>query len=76
MDVQLEDQAIVITGAASGIGQACAIAFAAKGARVLAADVGRDGLERLASAHHPGIIHTQLVDVCQPVEVARPLRCV
>ncbi len=38
---------IFITGAASGIGRAVALAFAARGWRVGASDVSADGLERL-----------------------------
>lgn len=40
----------VITGAASGIGRACAEAFAAEGARVVLADVNVDRLEAVGEA--------------------------
>src|SRR5436190_5310772 len=39
---------IVITGAASGIGRACAFAFAEAGARVTVADLNEEGVERTA----------------------------
>lgn len=39
MDTRLKDKVVVITGGAGGIGQACAKAFAAEGARVVVADV-------------------------------------
>lgn len=44
----------LVTGAASGIGLACAKAFAATGARVVAVDVDAGGLDRLV-AEVPGI---------------------
>jgi NAD(P)-dependent dehydrogenase (short-subunit alcohol dehydrogenase family) len=46
--MRLENRAAIITGAASGIGRACAQLFAAEGARVLAVDL--PGKE-LAAAH-------------------------
>jgi NAD(P)-dependent dehydrogenase (short-subunit alcohol dehydrogenase family) len=39
MDTGLKDKTVVITGANSGIGLACATAFAAEGARVVAGDL-------------------------------------
>jgi NAD(P)-dependent dehydrogenase (short-subunit alcohol dehydrogenase family) len=38
---------VFVTGAASGIGRASALAFAAAGARVAAADIDADGLAGL-----------------------------
>jgi NAD(P)-dependent dehydrogenase (short-subunit alcohol dehydrogenase family) len=50
----LENRTIIVTGAASGIGRAVAIAAAREGARVVAADVdgegGRETLRRLTEA--------------------------
>jgi NAD(P)-dependent dehydrogenase (short-subunit alcohol dehydrogenase family) len=46
--VDLADKVAVITGAASGIGAACARAFAAKGARVVVVDVNADGARAVA----------------------------
>ena len=43
--MRLEGKVAIITGAASGIGRATAIRFAQEGARVLGADVNKDGLE-------------------------------
>ncbi len=40
MDLNLRDRTVVVTGGASGIGQAAAIAFAAEGARVAVWDLG------------------------------------
>jgi NAD(P)-dependent dehydrogenase (short-subunit alcohol dehydrogenase family) len=41
--MKLEDKIIVITGAASGIGKACAILFAREGAKVVIADINVAG---------------------------------
>lgn len=46
----LQGKSVVITGAASGIGEALAHASAAKGARLLLADIDATGLERVVSA--------------------------
>lgn len=45
----LRDRVVVITGASSGIGQACATAFAQKGARVVLAARRAERLESLAA---------------------------
>jgi NAD(P)-dependent dehydrogenase (short-subunit alcohol dehydrogenase family) len=44
----LRDKAVVITGAASGIGRAIARALADRGAHIVAVDVDNDGIEALA----------------------------
>jgi NAD(P)-dependent dehydrogenase (short-subunit alcohol dehydrogenase family) len=46
--MDLSNRVAVITGAASGIGAACARAFAAKGARVVVVDLNAAGAESLA----------------------------
>lgn len=43
----LQDRVVVVTGASSGIGEACALAFAQKGARVVLAARRADRLEAL-----------------------------
>lgn len=49
MPVFLEDRTVVVTGAGSGFGRACALRFLADGARVIGADIDIDGLERIAA---------------------------
>ncbi|QCS43978.1 SDR family NAD(P)-dependent oxidoreductase [Natrinema versiforme] len=48
--MRLEDQTVVITGAASGIGQATAERCAEEGARVIVTDIDTDGGEAVAQA--------------------------
>ena len=45
---RLRDKVIVITGAASGIGRACALRYAQEGAQVVLADLNADGGEAAA----------------------------
>jgi NAD(P)-dependent dehydrogenase (short-subunit alcohol dehydrogenase family) len=46
--MKLDGKVAIITGAASGIGAACARAFSSKGARVVATDINRDGVASIA----------------------------
>ena len=48
MNSQLENKVAVVTGGASGIGRACAQLFAARGARVVVADISEAGAEEAA----------------------------
>lgn len=51
--MELHDKVAVVTGGGSGIGQATAWRFAGEGARVLACDLDREGLEEtVAGADH------------------------
>lgn len=47
---RMQEKVALVTGAAGGIGRACALALAREGARVFAADVDMDGLADACSA--------------------------
>ena len=47
--MRLENRVIGITGGASGIGRACALAAAAEGADVALGDINADGLAEAAA---------------------------
>jgi NAD(P)-dependent dehydrogenase (short-subunit alcohol dehydrogenase family) len=59
---------VLVTGAASGIGRATALAFAAAGARVAAADIDGSGLAGLADAARGRIVPIT-ADVSDPDQV-------
>ena len=60
----LEDRVVLVTGAAQGIGQATAQAFAAAGARVYAIDRNGDGVaETVASLGDPSRHHARTFDL-------------
>ncbi len=63
----LTDRTVVITGAASGIGYACCLAFADAGCHIAAVDRNADGLSETADAiaeQTPGCrVNTYVVDV-------------
>eukprot|EP01037_Dinobryon_pediforme_P007749 gene7749-7814_t len=60
---------VVVTGAASGIGRATALAFAAEGGTVYAADIDADGLAATAAASN-GVIRTAITDVTRTEDIA------
>ena len=68
---RFEDAVVVVTGAASGIGLATALAFAREGARIVASDVhhaeGERAVAELKRAGAPAIFHT--CDVSRPDDV-------
>ncbi|MFC6879062.1 MULTISPECIES: SDR family NAD(P)-dependent oxidoreductase [Actinomadura] len=49
MGVTFEDEVVVVTGAGGGIGRATALAFAERGARIVAADVDTAAVDRTAA---------------------------
>jgi NAD(P)-dependent dehydrogenase (short-subunit alcohol dehydrogenase family) len=68
---RLREKVAIVTGAASGIGQAIAIAYVREGATVIACtDRNRAGLEETAAlATGPGLTDTRLCDVANREEV-------
>jgi NAD(P)-dependent dehydrogenase (short-subunit alcohol dehydrogenase family) len=69
---RLLDKVAIVTGAASGIGQAIAVAFVREGATVLACtDRNRDGLEKTSNlARGPGSIEIRMCDVSHSDQMA------
>ncbi len=47
--MRFADQTVIVTGGASGIGEACALLFADEGAAVMIADIDREAGERVAA---------------------------
>jgi 2-keto-3-deoxy-L-fuconate dehydrogenase len=70
---RLKNKTAVITAAAQGIGRACAVAFAAEGARVIATDIDRAKLESLkaegAGKEGGGKIAIRHLDVTKKSEI-------
>ncbi len=64
----LSGAAVLVTGAASGIGRASSLAFAAAGARVAAVDIDASGLATLPEASD-GRIQPMVADVREPDQV-------
>ena len=66
MDLELDGKVVLVTGAASGIGRATAIAFAREGATLALVDRDEDGL-RSAREETGGTAH--VVDVADSAAV-------
>lgn len=67
MDLELKGQAVLVTGAGSGIGQAIAIAFAAEGAAVAVNDLTRERCQETLDLLRPMDVPT----MAAPFDVAR-----
>ncbi|GHA86037.1 3-hydroxybutyrate dehydrogenase [Streptomyces termitum] len=65
LDLDLSGRTALVTGAAGGIGRACALRLAAAGARVRAVDRAAEGLAELAAAADglPGAVEPHLLDL-------------
>jgi NAD(P)-dependent dehydrogenase (short-subunit alcohol dehydrogenase family) len=66
--MRFQDKTVVVTGAASGIGRATALLFAAEGAKVYAADIDEAGLAKTA-ADSNGSVTTVRCNVCVCEEI-------
>ena len=62
MELELKDRSALITGGASGIGKAIAIALAEQGARVVVADVNEESGQALAGEIHGRGIRCDVTD--------------
>jgi 3-oxoacyl-[acyl-carrier protein] reductase len=71
MEIRLDDEVAVVTGAANGIGRGVALSLAASGARVAALDKSAAGLATLAAelTSLPGTWSVHEVDVSVPEQV-------
>jgi 2-hydroxycyclohexanecarboxyl-CoA dehydrogenase len=68
MNAHSHGRLAVVTGAGSGIGKAVALAFAAQGDRVVAADLDEAAAAATAK-EQPNLITAQPVDVADPAQV-------
>jgi NAD(P)-dependent dehydrogenase (short-subunit alcohol dehydrogenase family) len=74
---RLQDRVVLITGAASGIGLATAVVFAAEGARLSATDLSMDRFSALKDALHSRNLQAELLtagDVRAVADVKRIVR--
>src|SRR6516225_5183513 len=72
MDIYFDNQAVIVTGAARGIGGGIVEGFVERGAKVWACDVLHDELTALKARAKPGrggVLETRVVDLTQSAEV-------
>jgi NAD(P)-dependent dehydrogenase (short-subunit alcohol dehydrogenase family) len=72
MTKQFEGKSIIVTGAGSGIGEACALQLAEAGGKVVVADMNIDGADRVVSAITAagGQATAYKIDVSDPAAVS------
>ena len=63
MDLGLKDRVVIVTGAASGIGKAIAVAYAKEGAQLALADINLEGLKALQASLKKTNVYIEKVDV-------------
>lgn len=63
MNLGLKDRVVIVTGAASGIGKAIALAYAKEGARLALADINLDGLNTLKKELKGTEVYVEKVDI-------------
>jgi NAD(P)-dependent dehydrogenase (short-subunit alcohol dehydrogenase family) len=67
--MRFQDKTVVVTGAASGIGRASALLFAAEGAKVYAADIDAEGLGAVAAQSNGSIVAVRCdVTSCEDIK--------
>ena len=74
MEASLRGRSVVVTGAASGIGEAVARLAAKAGARLLLTDRDREGLERVAGNLGAEAVVADLLDPAAPGEIGSAAR--
>ena len=72
----LNDKVAIVTGAASGIGRATALKFAAEGAQVVVADINEIGLSGTTAEMPEGVLQAEVSDVSNAADVERLIHSV
>ncbi|WP_009632967.1 SDR family oxidoreductase [Synechocystis sp. PCC 7509] len=67
--ISLQNQTVLITGASSGIGEACARVFAEAGAKLILVARRKERLEELAKELSHTLVHCLALDVCDRTAV-------
>src|SRR3954453_17147866 len=68
--MRFENKVAVVTGAAQGIGKACAVRLLAEGAQVVLADIAADALRSTAAELGPSErVHAVVTDVSSKAQV-------
>jgi len=74
--MKLENKVAIITGGANGIGNKIALTFAKEGAKIVVADIDREGLERITREieNFKGNIMTACVDISCSADVKKLIK--